>query len=243
MSGDDDEVILKVRDNGIGISAELLPRVFNLFEQGQRPLGGLGIGLALVKNLMSLHGGSVTATSEGPGHGSEFTIRLPRAHEHAAPRPPSPPPSAHATTPTRVLVVDDNVDGAELLKEWLELHGHEVETANDAMTGLDVAARFHPQVALLDIGLPVIDGYELAARLRALPGAADCRFIALTGYGQEQDRRRSQRGQVRGAPGQAGRPRPSGGVHRSAGTALSARAARYWAQSSACARPPPGRLP
>jgi CheY-like chemotaxis protein len=90
-----------------------------------------------------------------------------------------------------VLLVDDNVDGAELLKEWLELHGHEVETANDAMTGLDVAARFHPQVALLDIGLPVIDGYELATRLRALPGAADCRFIALTGYGQEQDRRRS----------------------------------------------------
>ena len=193
VSADDDEVILKVRDNGIGISAEFLPRVFNLFEQGQRPLGGLGIGLALVKNLMSLHGGSVTATSEGPGHGSEFTIRLPHAQEHAAPRPPSPsPPSAHATTPTRVLVVDDNVDGAELLKEWLELHGHEVETANDAMTGLDVAAHFHPQVALLDIGLPVIDGYELATRLRALPGAADCRFIALTGYGQEQDRRRSQ---------------------------------------------------
>jgi signal transduction histidine kinase len=192
VSGDDDELTLAVRDNGIGISADLLPRVFKLFEQGQRPAGGLGIGLALVRNLVALHGGSVAATSEGPGRGSTFTLRLPRTHEHAAPPQPRLPPSAHATTPTRVLVVDDNVDGAELLKEWLEQYGHQVETANDAMTGLDVAARFHPQVAVLDIGLPVIDGYELATRLRALPGSADCRLIALTGYGQEQDRRRSQ---------------------------------------------------
>jgi signal transduction histidine kinase len=191
VSGDDDEVILAVRDNGIGISAELLPRVFDIFEQGQRPAGGLGIGLALVKNLTALHGGKVTATSAGPGDGSEFAIRLPRAQGHPAPRPARPSPSGHATSSTRVLVVDDNVDGAELLKEWLELHGHEVETANDAMSGLDVAAHFHPQVALLDIGLPVVDGYELATRLRLLPGAADCRLIALTGYGQEQDRRRS----------------------------------------------------
>jgi signal transduction histidine kinase len=192
VSATDDEVVLKVRDNGIGISAELLPRVFDLFEQGERPVGGLGLGLALVRNLTLLHGGRVDATSDGPGRGSEFTIRLPRAHEHATPRPPRPPPPAHASRPTRVLLVDDNTDGAELIKEWLELGGHVVEVANDAVTALDVAARFRPEVAVLDIGLPVIDGYELAARLRALPGGASCRFIAMTGYGQEQDRRRSR---------------------------------------------------
>jgi CheY-like chemotaxis protein len=191
VSDTDDDVVLKVRDNGIGIAAERLARVFNLFEQGERARGGLGIGLALVKNLMSLHGGSVDATSEGPGHGSEFTIRLPRAHEHATPRPARPRPPSHATKPTRVLLVDDNVDGAELIKEWLEMGGHEVEVANDAWAALDVAAHFRPEVAVLDIGLPVIDGYDLAARLRALPGWAACRFIAMTGYGQEQDRRRS----------------------------------------------------
>jgi signal transduction histidine kinase len=192
VSGTDDEVVLKIRDNGIGISADLLPRVFDLFEQGARPVGGLGLGLALVKNLMLLHGGSVDATSDGPGRGSEFTIRLPRAHEDAPPRPARPPVLAHASKPTRVLLVDDNTDGAELIKEWLELGGHEVEVANDAATALQVAARFRPEVAVLDIGLPVIDGYELAARLRALPGWASCRFIAMTGYGQEQDLRRSQ---------------------------------------------------
>jgi signal transduction histidine kinase len=189
---------ISVRDDGIGISAELLPRVFNLFEQGQRSVdrsaGGLGIGLALVKNLVSLHEGSVAATSEGPGRGSEFIVSLPvvdprRAGLEVAASPaPAVVPGAHA----RVLVVDDNVDALEILKETLELCGHHVETASDPLTALDLAARFLPDVAVIDIGLPVIDGYELAAKLRASPAGRSCRMVALTGYGREHDKQRSR---------------------------------------------------
>jgi CheY-like chemotaxis protein len=192
----DGQLILTVRDNGIGISAEMLPRVFNLFEQAARSAdraqGGLGIGLALVKNLVALHGGAVSAHSDGLGRGSTFTVSLPAARgqlnaggtaHHRAPVAPA--------GSARVLIVDDNLDAAELLQHALEASGYAVEMATDPITALDVAARFAPEVAILDIGLPVIDGYELATRLLALPETAACRLIALTGYGQEHDRRRS----------------------------------------------------
>ena len=192
----DGQLILTVKDNGIGISGEMLPRVFNLFEQAARSAdraqGGLGIGLALVKNLVALHGGTVSAHSDGLGRGSTFTVSLPAARGQ-----PSAGRTAHHRAPVapagsgRVLIVDDNLDAAELLQYALEATGYAVEMATDPITALDVAARFAPEVAILDIGLPVIDGYELATRLLALPEAAGCRLIALTGYGQEHDRRRS----------------------------------------------------
>jgi signal transduction histidine kinase/CheY-like chemotaxis protein len=192
----DSHVLLTVEDNGIGIAAEMLPRVFNLFEQAARSAdraqGGLGIGLALVKNLVALHGGTVSAHSDGLGRGSRFTVSLPAARGQTAGEGAiltRPAPAAGRTG--RVLIVDDNLDAAELLQRALEESGYAVEMATDPITALDVAARFAPEVAILDIGLPVIDGYELATRLLALPEAADCRLIALTGYGQEHDRRRS----------------------------------------------------
>jgi CheY-like chemotaxis protein/nitrogen-specific signal transduction histidine kinase len=198
------EVVIRVRDNGVGISAEMLPRIFDLFVQGKRKAdraeGGLGIGLTLVKTLVGLHGGSVVATSAGPGYGSEFVIRLPVAP--AAPVEPASPTNipvaavpARPLSPRRkrVLVVDDNDDAAELLAEALRLAGHEVEVANSPVAALALAPGFLPEVAVLDIGLPVMDGYELAARLRAEPALANCRLIALTGYGQEHDRVRSQK--------------------------------------------------
>jgi signal transduction histidine kinase/CheY-like chemotaxis protein len=189
---------IAVRDDGIGISAELLPRVFNLFEQGERSMdrtaGGLGIGLALVKNLVTLHEGSVAATSEGPGRGSEFIVSLPAVDHERASRDTSAAParSVAAETHARVLVIDDNVDALELLKETLELSGHRVEAASDPLAALDLAASFAPDVAVIDIGLPVIDGYELAAKLRASPMGKGCRMVALTGYGQEHDKQRSR---------------------------------------------------
>ncbi len=192
----DKQVVLTVKDNGIGISAEMLPRVFNLFEQAARSAdraqGGLGLGLSLVRNLVGLHGGTVSVDSEGLGGGSTFTVSLPAAPGQLSPDAAAHPRAAPAPARSgRVLIVDDNLDAAELLQHALEASGYAVEMATDPITALDVAARFAPEVAILDIGLPVIDGYELATRLLALPEAADCRLIALTGYGQEHDRRRS----------------------------------------------------
>lgn len=193
------DICVSVTDNGIGIPADLLPRIFDLFVQGHRGAdrseGGLGIGLALVKNLVTLHGGTVDAHSEGPGRGSTFTIRLPRMTTPAlgsavqATAPASPPAQdAHAK---RVLVVDDNRDAGDSLAEVLRALGHSVCVATDPLDGLALAGEFEPQVAVLDIGLPGMDGYELAARIRARLGAAGCRLIALTGYGQHHDRQRS----------------------------------------------------
>ena len=192
------EVVLQVRDNGAGISAELLPRIFDLFIQGKRDVdraaGGLGLGLTLVKSLVALHGGSVSAMSDGLGRGSEFVIRLPVAAVDVAAVVKSTPigelrPTPHAK---RVLLVDDNTDAADLLADALRSVGHDVQVANDPVEALEKAERFPPEVAVLDIGLPVMDRYELAERLRAQPGLRDCRFIALTGYGQERDRSRSK---------------------------------------------------
>jgi PAS domain S-box-containing protein len=194
----DGGIEIAVKDNGIGIPTEMLPRVFDLFFQGGRGIdraeGGLGIGLALVKSLVGLHGGTVTAVSEGRGRGSEFVIRLPRADDSdPADAGAAPGERGQADAPVdsrRVLLVDDNVDGADMLARLLQSSGHRVEVAYDPVTALELAAAFGPEVAILDIGLPVMDGYDLAIRLRER--LKDCRFIALTGYGQDADRGRSR---------------------------------------------------
>ena len=237
-------IAVSVRDNGIGLAPEVLPRVFELFFQGKRNLdraeGGLGIGLALVKKLIEMHGGRVSAISEGVGRGSTFVIRVPgdRLARGAAKRlngtgatsrtaavPASrenegeggdgseragltqPPvcalvadaadagPAAHATPPSsprRVLLVDDNLDGLQALAELLKECGHEVRAVCDPTTALEIVPRFSPDIAVIDIGLPVMDGYELVHRLRTEQAERDCLYVALTGYGQDTDRHRSR---------------------------------------------------
>ena len=191
------EAVLRVRDTGVGIAPELLPHIFDLFTQGDRSLarseGGLGIGLALVQRLVELHGGRVEATSV-VGEGSEFVVRLPLA-EPPAGRATAPTPEVAAATSTgscRVLVVDDNVDSAGSLARLLRLKRHEVRTAHDGAAALAAAIEQVPDVVLLDIGLPEMDGYEVARRLRAQPTLANAVLVALTGYGQESDRRLSR---------------------------------------------------
>jgi signal transduction histidine kinase len=191
---------IRVQDDGIGIAPEALPKIFDIFFQGQRASGraegGLGIGLALVKSFVTLHGGTVGAASDGPGCGSTFTVRLPVAGADAG-AADSPPPAEPAVQPAagaalRVLVVDDNVDAAETLAQLLSAAGHRVEIAHNPAAALMRARSFVPDLALLDIGMPVMDGYELAARLRAQPELAGCRFAALTGYGRDDDKARSE---------------------------------------------------
>jgi signal transduction histidine kinase len=190
-------VEIAVTDNGNGIPAELLPRIFDRFVQGRRVFersqGGLGIGLTLVKSLVELHDGTVAAYSDGPGQGSQFVVALPLTAPpalSASPAPPPAPPAApsHAAgrPSRRVLVVDDNVDAANMMAELLGMKGHEVEVAYDALSALEVFSRFRPEVGVFDIGLPDVDGYELAQRVAAIAGSA-CRLIAVTGYGQERD--------------------------------------------------------
>ena len=190
------EAIIAVTDDGIGIDAALLPRVFDLFEQGRQTLdrssGGLGIGLALVRSLVEVHGGKVAAASAGTGKGSTFTVRLPALEPNGSATAPPIPPSTKQRRPARVLLVDDNDDARLLLVEALSAEGHQVRGAADAAETLDVIRSFRPDIAILDIGLPVMDGYELAVRLREELGAATPRLVALTGYGQHQDRARSQ---------------------------------------------------
>ncbi len=193
---DGSEAVLSVADSGIGISPDMLPRVFDLFAQERQALdraaGGLGLGLAIVKSLVSLHGGTVSAESEGHGKGSVFTVRLPLA-ETPHPTPlEAPRPHPALDEQLRVLVVDDNHDAATLLSDALSLWGHDTRIARDGVEALQVGEEFLPDVALLDIGLPVMDGYELARRFAASPALRHTRLIAVTGYGQEQDRWRSQ---------------------------------------------------
>ncbi|MEW6706897.1 MAG: ATP-binding protein [Pseudomonadota bacterium] len=189
-----DEVVVRVRDNGIGISADMLPRLFDLFFQGGRSLerreGGLGLGLALVKTLVGLHGGSVVASSAGPDQGSEFTVRLPAppGRVHARPAQAVGQRVRHPRSRgLRVLIVDDNADAAQTLGRHLAQAGHEVKVLHDPAQALQQAAGFQPDAALLAIGLPVMDGYELALQLRQRLAAAPCRLIALAGYGQGAD--------------------------------------------------------
>lgn len=193
--GEGDAIVVRVRDDGVGLTAELLPHVFDLFVQGKRTLarseGGLGLGLAIVRSLVNLHGGSVSAHSQGRGKGSELVVRLPR--DTASDAVASSAPSAldiGLSKAQRILLVDDNRDAADSMPHALTHAGHEVRVAYDGPSALDVATEFTPRLALLDIGLPLMDGYELARRLRSLGGDA-LTLVAVTGYGQKTDRERS----------------------------------------------------
>jgi signal transduction histidine kinase len=196
LRADGEAVSLVVRDDGIGMEPTLVPRVFDLFEQGKRGLdrsqGGLGIGLTLVHRLLKMHRGTIEANSDGLGRGSSFTVRLPLAsapltasiaHEAAA---------ARAVTPRRILVVDDNTDAADSTAALLQMEGHAVQIAHDGASALACASNFAPDIVLLDIGLPEVDGYEVARRLRLLPMARSARVFALTGYGAPADRARAR---------------------------------------------------
>jgi PAS domain S-box-containing protein len=193
---EDGYAIVKVRDDGKGMSPDLLARAFDLFVQETRSFdraqGGLGIGLTLVRTLVKMHNGSVQASSDGPGRGSEFSVRLPLAPgaERAAPRDAAAPNPPGPAIPLRVLVVDDNVDAAYAMKHVLKLGGHRVVLAHDGPGALAAAAAEPPELVLLDIGLPGMDGYAVAARLREA-GHDRAALVAITGYGQEEDLRRS----------------------------------------------------
>jgi PAS domain S-box-containing protein len=190
------EAVVRVRDDGVGIPAELLPQVFDLFTQGDRSLarseGGLGIGLTLVKSLVEMHGGSVEAHSDGPGQGSELVVRLPTLGREPAEGGEGGPSRSPPSGSRRVLVVDDNVDAAESLAILLRTWGHEVLTTHDGLAAVKAAEQVRPEVILLDIGLPRMDGYEVARRLRERADMRDVLLVALTGYGQEEDRRRAE---------------------------------------------------
>jgi CheY-like chemotaxis protein len=191
------EVVLGVTDNGIGIAPALQRHIFELFAQAERTSdrsqGGLGIGLALVKSLVELHGGSIACSSQGPGKGSNFTMRLPRlvrqeqVPDQGAAR--ALPGTLSNTQGLRILIVDDNADAGNMLGMYLEAVGHEVIVERGARRALERARIEKPEVCILDIGLPDMDGNELARRLQAQPGTAKAALIAVTGYGQEQDRK------------------------------------------------------
>lgn len=191
------EVVLAIEDNGIGIEPRQLEAIFEPFVQGPRQLeqaqGGLGLGLSLVRDIVQLHGGRVAAQSAGLGAGSRFTLRLPQVAPRVTPRPPIVERRLHEAPRLRVLIVDDNEVSADMLGLLLRELGYVVRVAYDGPRALSLAAELEPDVAVLDIGLPVMDGYELAMRLREAHGARGMRLVALTGYGQDQDVERSKR--------------------------------------------------
>jgi CheY-like chemotaxis protein/anti-sigma regulatory factor (Ser/Thr protein kinase) len=187
--------VVRVRDTGIGMSAELRAHAFDLFVQGDRSLdraeGGLGIGLTLVKRLIELHGGSVEALSDGPGQGSEFVFRLPLLDQ--APRSAVTPTNGARSAPPvrrRILIVDDNRDSAQTMAALLQAWGHEVQTVYDGPAAVASASEFRPEAIFLDLGLPGMNGYDVAKRLRAAGDLPPAMLVAFTGYGQDEDRRR-----------------------------------------------------
>jgi signal transduction histidine kinase len=196
-----ESVEIRVRDNGIGIEPEVLPLVFDLFAQASQLNGrsqtGLGIGLALAKRLAEMHGGDVQAASDGPGRGSEFIVRLPRKKNDgvaaAAPaQDPQPSEPMMSTAARRILLADDNRDALETLARLLQLGGHEIHKAVDGVQALEAADRVRPDLVLLDIGMPGMDGYEVARRIRSQPWGRAATLVALSGWGQESDRKRSR---------------------------------------------------
>ncbi len=187
---------ISVRDSGIGIGAELLPRVFDLFTQvhgtPHTHQGGLGIGLALVRRLAEMHGGSVMALSDGPGHGTEFVVRLPLLPSHTMPSAaPARAPEAPAIDGRRILIADDNHDAAETLALQLSYAGHEVRVAHDGVEAISVGETFRPEVVLLDLGMPRLDGYATAIEMRLRPWGREARLVAVTGWGQAHDRQQT----------------------------------------------------
>jgi CheY-like chemotaxis protein len=192
VTDENGQAVLRVQDDGVGIASDMLPRVFDAFTQGERKLdqgkGGLGIGLTLVRRLAELQGGTVHAHSAGDGEGSEFVVRFPAIDEPSGPAMRRSVPSLDATA-QRVLIIEDNADTLESLHAVLAADGHEVHGAADGEAGIEMAERTRPSVVLVDIGLPGIDGYEIARRLRARQAelGVQWRLIALTGYGQPED--------------------------------------------------------
>jgi len=197
LSVQDGEALIVVRDNGIGIEAALLPRMFDLFAQGTRSLdrmqGGLGVGLTLARRLVELHGGHVSAKSEGARKGAEFHVCIPCVSVvHGADDGDVAVTSTRPTLGRRILIVDDNQDAAESVAQYLQLEGHEVKTVGDGMQALSCVPVFAPQIVVLDIGLPMLDGYEVARRMRMLPATRNALLVALTGYGQKEDQLRAK---------------------------------------------------
>lgn len=191
----DSTAVIKVRDTGIGIIPDMIPYLFDSFAQADRTLdrsrGGLGLGLAVVKGLIILHGGTVCACSEGPGTGAEFIIELPLSEAAASKDGTVTASTASEPVPRRVMIIEDNRDAAETLRDLLELSGHVVELAYSGTLGVESARRFRPDAVLCDLGLPGMDGYEVARALRVDPATATARLIAISGYGQAEDRQRS----------------------------------------------------
>jgi CheY-like chemotaxis protein len=192
--------VIKIRDTGVGISAEALPRIFEMFTQASRAnesRSGLGIGLTLVKRLVEMHDGTITAHSDGPGKGSEFIMRIPLAP--TTPQPANRPAKAKLKSrnarrkPIRILVVDDNQDSADSLGMLMKLLGNDVRIVNDGLAAVAVANEFEPQVVLLDIGLPTLNGYEAARKFRKQPWGAKAVLVAVTGWGEAVDRQKSKK--------------------------------------------------
>ena len=189
------EAVVSVTDDGIGIPTDMLSKIFEMFTQVDRNLersqGGLGIGLSIVKQLVEMHGGTIEACSDGDGLGSEFIVRLSTDLSGGAPAPLNEATVVRPAAAYRILVVDDNVDSAESLAMLLTIMGHETKTAYDGLEALDAAAAFRPRVILLDIGLPKLDGVEVCRRIRQQAWGKDMVVIALTGWGQEEDKRKT----------------------------------------------------
>jgi CheY-like chemotaxis protein/two-component sensor histidine kinase len=190
------DAVVGVRDDGIGIPGDMLARVFDMFTQVDRSLersqGGLGIGLTLVRRLVEMHDGSIEARSDGPGRGSEFVVRLPLILPPPEGPPQSEGPRAKALSGCRILVVDDNHDSADSMAMLLRLKGNDVRTAHDGLEAVGVAGTFRPELVLLDIGLPKLNGYDVARQIRQQSWGRDVVLVALTGWGQDEDRRRSR---------------------------------------------------